>query len=291
LIESALKKRKNGERKQWDQMKLDLGGAIKAASELLTNPHYPEEKVQRDLYRKKLEVLVTLQTHLKDIVAEVDQEKFEWERLLRVYWKNDTAIISIGNWDIEYYYEYLGSKQRVFVTPITEKYYMTITEALKIGQGCAIVGPEAQEKEGIIKDLAWNLGMPVKVIDCKKWEYEGMVSYLKGICQMGVWGIFEGFEKLVDKEILEKITVQLDAIISAQIHELSRFQLPGEGGKTVELKKSTRCFLTVNSGERPEEYELPESLKTYFRSVAIVSPYADLVVLKHRKSSVGLRGG
>ncbi len=68
-----------------------------------------------------------------------------WKNLLpqllcsRFYWKADkaTAITSIADADTEYCYEYLGVKERLVVTPLTDRCYITLSQVC-VGRCCLL---------------------------------------------------------------------------------------------------------------------------------------------------------
>jgi len=92
--------------------------------------------------RTKFETLVTIHVHQKDLFAEVwgkvragkvkDDNDFEWLKQTRMYWKteSDNAVIQIADNDFVYSYEYLGCKERLVITALTDRCYVTQSQAL-----------------------------------------------------------------------------------------------------------------------------------------------------------------
>ncbi|KFG44920.1 putative dynein heavy chain [Toxoplasma gondii FOU] len=85
------------------------------------------------LNRTKYETLVTIHVHQRDVFADLwkkvkehrlrDSSDFEWLKQTRLYWKTDTdnALIAIADVDFTYSYEYLGVKERLAITPLTDR--------------------------------------------------------------------------------------------------------------------------------------------------------------------------
>ena len=91
------------------------------------------------LKRTRIETLVTIHVHHKEIYQIVmdlakqhkikDANDFEWARNTRLYWKQETGHIVVQVTDVEftYQYEFLGAKERLCVTPLTDRCYVTLS--------------------------------------------------------------------------------------------------------------------------------------------------------------------
>jgi dynein heavy chain len=86
--------------------------------------------------RTNLETVITVHMHQKETSEDLIKKKvkdptdFEWLKQARFYWREDrdTTIISICDVDFEYSFEYLGVKERLVVTPLTDICYVTLSQ-------------------------------------------------------------------------------------------------------------------------------------------------------------------
>lgn len=132
--EFALRKSKTDKliMKKYNQRFLDLlNGFIELTVKDLTK-----------LERVKYETMVTIHVHQRDIFDDLVRLKikhlldFEWQKQARFYFNSETdeVIVSITDVDFIYQNEYVGVVERLAITPLTDRCYITLAQA--VGKEC-----------------------------------------------------------------------------------------------------------------------------------------------------------
>ncbi|KAM3182244.1 hypothetical protein ACTXT7_012779 [Hymenolepis weldensis] len=225
---------------------------------------------------KKLETVLILDVHAKDIIegfirdSIVAAEEFEWESQLRFYWVRslDTMKIRQVSAEFDFGYEYFGMNGRLVITPLTDRIYLTLTQALSLCLGGAPAGPAGTGKTETIKDLAKALGQLCVVTNCgESMDYKSFGRLMMGLCRVGCWGCFDEFNR-IEVSVLSVVTSQIQAIQAALKAKATVFQLDGQ---ETALNSRIGYFITMNPGYSGRT-ELPESVKTLFRPVVVIVP-------------------
>ncbi|KAG5320172.1 DYH10 protein, partial [Pseudoatta argentina] len=231
--------------------------------------------------RKKIDMVLTINVHIRDIVegfvrdSITDPTEFEWERQLRFYWVYDLDNVWMNQCTgtFEYGYEYMGLNGRLVITPLTDRIYLTITQALSMHLGGAPAGPAGTGKTETVKDLAKALGLLCIVTNCSEgMDYITIGKTLSGLAQCGAWGCFDEFNR-IDSSVLSVISTQLQTIRSALQVKAERFTFEDQD---IVLDSKIGVFITMNPGYAGRT-ELPESVKALFRPVVCVVPDNELI--------------
>ena len=248
--------------------------------------------------RTKAMVCITMDAHSRDIVekmirSNVDSvDSFMWQSQLKHKFRvppehakhrgrdphlrgdgGERAEVAICDAILPYDYEYLGNGPRLVITPLTDRVYVTATQALNLGLGCAPAGPAGTGKTETTKDLANALAKLIYVINCSpEMDYKGLGNIFKGVASSGAWVCFDEFNRLIP-EVLSVCTVQFKAVCDGIAADATRIRIEGD---EINLDPTCGAFITMNPGYLGRS-ELPEGLKALFRPMTVMVP--DLILI------------
>uniref|UniRef100_A0A3Q2VR05 Dynein heavy chain 11, axonemal-like n=1 Tax=Haplochromis burtoni TaxID=8153 RepID=A0A3Q2VR05_HAPBU len=231
--------------------------------------------------RQKIMTVCTIDVHARDVVANLITQKvtsgqaFAWLSQLRHRWDEEMrhCYINICDAQFQFSYEYLGNTNRLVITPLTDRCYITLTQSLHLTMSGAPSGPAGTGKTETTKDLGRSLGIMVYVFNCsEQMDYKSIGNIYKGLAQTGVWGCFDEFNR-ISVDVLSVVAVQVKTIQDAVRNKKQRFHFLGE---EIELKPTVGIFITLNPGYAGRA-ELPENLKALFRPCAMVIPDFELI--------------
>ncbi|CAG10419.1 unnamed protein product, partial [Tetraodon nigroviridis] len=179
---------------------------------------------QPPLRRRKLEHLITELVHQRDVTRtliknKIDNPKsFEWLSQMRFYFdpKQTDVLqqlsIQMANAKFNYGFEYLGVQDKLVQTPLTDRCYLTMTQALEARLGGSPFGPAGTGKTESVKALGHQLGRFVLVFNCDEtFDFQAMGRIFVGLCQVGAWGCFDEFNRL-EERMLSAVSQQVQYI-------------------------------------------------------------------------------
>ncbi|XP_012579828.1 PREDICTED: cytoplasmic dynein 1 heavy chain 1, partial [Condylura cristata] len=250
---------------------------------------------QPPLRRRKLEHLITELVHQRDVTrslirSRIDSAKsFEWLSQMRFYFdpKQTDVLqqlsIQMANAKFNYGFEYLGVQDKLVQTPLTDRCYLTMTQALEARLGGSPFGPAGTGKTESVKALGHQLGRFVLVFNCDEtFDFQAMGRIFVGLCQVGAWGCFDEFNRL-EERMLSAVSQQVQCIQealrehSSPSHDKASAPITCELlNKQVKVSPDMAIFITMNPGYAGRS-NLPDNLKKLFRSLAMTKPDRQLI--------------
>eukprot|EP00562_Extubocellulus_spinifer_P009490 CAMPEP_0178491962 /NCGR_PEP_ID=MMETSP0696-20121128/11685_1 /TAXON_ID=265572 /ORGANISM="Extubocellulus spinifer, Strain CCMP396" /LENGTH=4359 /DNA_ID=CAMNT_0020119857 /DNA_START=116 /DNA_END=13193 /DNA_ORIENTATION=+ len=235
--------------------------------------------------RKKFEQLITELVHQRNVTRSLIEDEvcsprdFRWLYHLRFNYVptapklTEKLRISLSNSSFYYGFEYLGIGERLVQTPLTDRCYLTLTQALRFRMGGNPFGPAGTGKTETVKSLGAQLGRFVVVMNCDEtFDFSAMGRLFCGLCQVGAWGCFDEFNRL-EERILSAVSQQILTIQRGLLERQGSIELLG---RSIKLHENVGIFVTMNPGYAGRS-NLPDNLKTLFRSVAMVVPDRKLI--------------
>ncbi|ENH73839.1 Dynein heavy chain, cytoplasmic [Fusarium oxysporum f. sp. cubense race 1] len=211
------------------------------------------------ILRKKCEQLITECVHQRDTIEKLinananSTSHYLWQLQMRYIYNPDGEFldrlyIKMANAKLNYGFEYLGVPERLVRTPLTDRCFLTLTQALCQRLGGSPYGPAGT----------------------------AMGRIFLGICQVGAWGCFDEFNRL-EERILSAVSQQIQNIQlglkQGAEDDQSQIELVG---RQLHVNENTGIFITMNPGYAGRS-NLPDNLKKLFRSVAMSKPDKELI--------------
>ncbi|KAH6659609.1 dynein heavy chain [Truncatella angustata] len=237
------------------------------------------------IQRKKCEALITNYVHQRDIIDKLIKSNvssashYLWSLQMRYAYTPEgdhiqRLLIKMANATLNYGFEYLGIPDRLVRTPLTDRCFLTMTQALCQRLGGSPYGPAGTGKTESVKALGVELGRFTLVFCCDDTFDDGAMGRIfLGLCQVGAWGCFDEFNRL-EERILSAVSQQIQDIQLGLKHE-SMVKLKDDSAPIL-VNTNSGIFITMNPGYAGRS-NLPDNLKKLFRSVAMSKPDKELI--------------
>lgn len=240
------------------------------------------------IYRKKCEHLITEFVHQRDTIEKLLQGgadspgHYLW--LLQMRYDFDASAapldrmqVRVANATLGYGFEYLGVPERLVRTPLTDRCFLTLSQALCQRLGGSPYGPAGTGKTESVKALGVQLGRFTLVFNCDDtFDFQAMGRIFLGISQVGAWGCFDEFNRL-EERILSAVSQQIQNIqVGLRKRAIDASAQIDLVGRQLKVHPLTGMFITMNPGYAGRS-NLPDNLKKLFRSVAMSKPDKEII--------------
>ncbi|XP_053397319.1 dynein axonemal heavy chain 5-like isoform X6 [Mercenaria mercenaria] len=264
------------------------------------------------IHKNRLECMITTSQFLRDALDQLCQRKlrevsdFEWRRSIRCYYQpivdevlpacsrdsNSNSpemseeryepLIWILDTSYQYGNEFYGMNSGVALTPVTERCFLTMSQALQRYQGSAVTGPVGAGKTETVKGLANVLGQFLGVFQCsEQTDPTSLAKIIQGTAMDGCWCCFDESQAL-DRIAMAVMFEHLEAVTFALKARHAFATLTD--GQEIPIKRSTAVHMTINlSDTTPISTQLANDIRLLFRPVSVIKP--DMGMIMRAKSA------
>ncbi|XP_069829066.1 uncharacterized protein [Dendropsophus ebraccatus] len=231
----------------------------------------------RDVLNLTNHILLLL--YQRDVMNEMRPgEQSVWKQSPPLCYERDDntkdVIVKIGDSKFQYGYEYQGSAEHIFITPLTERIFLSVMGALSAGIDAMCVGPQATGKKSTIQELSLALGKPLYSFHCTKTSDHNILKDIcKGFVSSGAWVCMNGIEQLPQSSMM--LVAQFLTQVQSARHlgkesvtlQMEEVPLSLGGACIAIIKRSPR--VTVPTNNCSDSYKLPDNLLNCFRMIGV----------------------
>ena len=276
-------KKANPVKEKWKEFKGRYEDYLKEIPKLILS-------VTDDTVKLKIYALIKILVHNRDIINELSEKitsetSFDWLKQLRfertqegVFGDDMNVAILQGNAKFLHGWEYQGNNDRLIITPLTDRCYLTLTTAMSLKKGGCPQGPAGTGKTETVKDLGKHMGRFVFVFNCSEGlDVKSLRTMFEGFCRTGSWSCFDEFNR-IEIEVLSVVAIYIKTILDACSMippgtELGSLNLDDE---YMTLNVNCSLFITMNPGYAGRT-ELPDNLKANFRPISMMVPDSEMI--------------
>ncbi|XP_033641711.1 dynein beta chain, flagellar outer arm-like [Asterias rubens] len=207
---------------------------------------------------QKISNLITLLAHQRDLLQRlIDkqdeikgslQDSFEWRSHLRYVWNESTMGLSVKMLDttFDYGFEYMGSGSRLVLTPMTERVFLSMGQAIKARMAALCVGPSWSGRLELVQEMGRILGQPLYLFNCSHATDSQMLGDIfRGLASTGAWVCLNNLSH-IPAPVLSIFSQLLQSFLDALRMGKSATVFPFQTDE-VAVNANGACFATLDS--------------------------------------------
>ncbi|XP_066025345.1 uncharacterized protein [Pocillopora verrucosa] len=255
---------------------------------------------------QKISNIIAMLSHKRNLVQRLIEHRQEWEALknpedsfdwqchARCRWEEEQQAFKVDILDMEFDYgfEYQGTTSRLVLSPLTDKCFVGLAQAVKTRMVGVFTGEFGAGKTETITELARILGSPLYTFNCSTpMNRSTLIDIFRGLACSGAWICLNNISTIqppVLSVLTQLVTVVLDGLKASK----STVVLHND---EITLVPQGACFGTLNysADQHKTEYDpsvgffpsfkssatfLPVDLWEKFRPVELVGPDLQVII-------------
>ncbi|RDD45872.1 Dynein heavy chain 5, axonemal [Trichoplax sp. H2] len=243
-----------------------------------------------NVHRLRLETLLAHGLYMRDVLDDLAKKKlreqtdFEWKKNLRFYHMKEDSHkeekvpqIWVLDTKFNYGFEFYGCMSPIIMTPLTDRCFLSLSQAVSNHRGAALCGPWGTGKTETIKGFAHMLGVYLVAFSCSlQSEPSSLIRIIHGLAQDGCWGCFDDFHR-VQVSTISVLSHHLQIIMNALRTKEIFCTMPG--GIEITINRKVAFFMTYDTSYGNQgDHLLPSDIRTLFRPIALTAPDVGLIL-------------
>jgi hypothetical protein len=223
----------------------------------------------------KSSVLTNALVHGRDLLDEllvdpnIRADSFKWQSQLKYNWEaaSKSMTISVCNGTLDYGFEYVARTHSLVMTPLTERCYLNILQAVECKTGAACVASTSSGKSSTIRQLGSAVGKALYELDCgEQTEHSTVSDWVTGMAASGTWALFKHVEKL-SAPVLAVMAGAVGTVYEELRSGMSEAKVQG---LSIPMVNTFACLMTYSPTSAAAS--LPDSLRPFFRVTLMTTP-------------------
>jgi hypothetical protein len=186
---------------------------------------------------------------------------------------SSSIVVKHGFQKLTYGMKYTGFSERLVITPLTDRFFVAINNAINFSSIPVVVGPEGQGKRHIVAALAKELGYEVFNVDCATFpNIQGFYRTLRAHLAAGFWCNYCNINA-TQPEIRAVCLSILSATCVALLEKAPYLLLSGQKLEIIQNSAVyPRFALFCNANSLQEQIYFPPSVRQQFRLLSFAEP-------------------
>ena len=237
---------------------------------------------KRDRFKFGLAIIIKShnQEVLQLLMSEIISSKyiFIWQTHLKYFFHpaNAETTASIGMHEYHLGDEYIGGRDPVVITPLTDRCYFAFSQAMHMNFGCIVAGDRGTGKTEMVRGFARALSMLFySYTGSSDMDVKGISNLFKGMAQTGAWICFDAATR-ISSSVLSIISTNFCVFLEATRANTKEVTF-GDELVNVIFEPTASLFL-ITSADFDVRYNVTITVRKVFRPLTLLDPGLEAII-------------